>query len=531
MILQKIKFINNKYIIFLSLIVVVFLAIDLRFYKLSKTFTQYDDVWIHSLHKSAIMDRDVNFNLGPIKKKYSIPIEKIKELEHSFFLFPLYISFSSAYPPGQYLLLPLIFDKNDTFSEIIFKTRSTSAVSSVISILLLIYLFYRIEKKISWASVFAISIFSFSTNSILFSHHGSVYSSSCMATVCSIWILYLLNKKEISIFNANIFNTLLLYFSYLGILFFIPILFLGLKEKKISILIKEYFTNKFGYMILNIVLILPFFLRFFIHEYPHQYIRGPSSDNFIELTNHFNLALKSLISGFIPYNFDFYYLFFILIFVILIINFLIKSKNSEKRILFYCSLIYLSQWLILHSFNIIPLDQTRHSLIFFPIILTIYFIILSEVRIVNFFLFALILILIPLSYIDTKKVINKKISLFDYNYLKNREETNILLYDSLASMTYFENSNKKVYYISINQFRKNYSKLEIPENFLVVGAHEPFNLWAESYFKKSLPKLYYDYNIKTLIEIESVENYTYNNYRSNMTWPNGFYVYKFSKKK
>ena len=180
--LKKNKFVNNKYLIILITIILIALAVDLRFYKLSKTYTQYDDSWLYSLHKGAIKDRDININLGPIKKKITIPFQKIQELEHSLFLFPLYISFSSAYPPGQYILLPLIFDKHDTYSETIFKTRSTSALSSILTMIVLIYLFYRIENKITYTTIFVASIFAFSVNSILFSHHGSVYSSSCLAT-------------------------------------------------------------------------------------------------------------------------------------------------------------------------------------------------------------------------------------------------------------------------------------------------------------------------------------------------------------
>ena len=67
--LKKNKFVNNKYLIILITIILIALAVDLRFYKLSKTYTQYDDSWLYSLHKGAIKDRDININLGPIKKK------------------------------------------------------------------------------------------------------------------------------------------------------------------------------------------------------------------------------------------------------------------------------------------------------------------------------------------------------------------------------------------------------------------------------------------------------------------------------
>ena len=141
--------------------------------------------------------------------------------------------------------------------------------------------------------------------------------------------------------------------------------------------------------------------------------------------------------------------------------------------LLYCCIIYFFQCLIFYYFEIIPLDQTRHSLIFFPIILTILYIVLSEFKLINPFLFVIILILVPFAYLNTKNVINNKISLFDFNYLNNQKESHILLYDSLSSLAYFEKTNKKVFYVGLNQFKNNYKKLKIPNSFLVVGKHEP----------------------------------------------------------
>tara|TARA_Y100000992_G_C21168747_1_gene444776 strand:- start:397 stop:828 length:432 start_codon:yes stop_codon:yes gene_type:complete len=140
----------------------------------------------------------------------------------------------------------------------------------------------------------------------------------------------------------------------------------------------------------------------------------------------------------------------------------------------------------------------------------------------------IILISAPLSFVNAKKAVEKNISLYDLSYLENQKEEFLLTYDSLQPLLYFEKKNKKIYFIKLNQFKKNYNKLNLPEKFLLVGHHKPFfNKIIENQFKNDFPKIYNKYKIETLIEKQTAENYLYNNYTSNAN--NGFFVYRFVK--
>ena len=532
---EKFEWVNNKYLMVIFLFIVFFLAFDLRVYKLSKVFSEYDDSFVHSLHKGVLDDREIGISLGKFEKKFNLKKELIFDLEHSFLLYPLYISYSSAFPPGQYVLLPIILSKNDNFDETIFKSRIVSVLFSLLTLCVLFYLFFKIDKKVNWTSIFICSLFAFSVNSIMYSHHAGVYSSSGFATAVSIFLVYLVIKNKLSIYSANIFNTILLYFSYLGILFYLPILFASIQNNKFSKILKEYLYYKKKYLITNILLGLPYLIQFIIAEYPHNYRRGKMSPSISEpinlilnYVNQFYLSSKSLLSGLIPYTSFVFFLFLFIFGITAVFIYLNKTKKDSKKILIYCCLIYLFQWAILYCFNIIPLDQTRHSLIFFPVILVILYISFEYLKILNVFYFLILIILIPFSYVTTYKVIDSRVSIFDYEFLNKQKEKHILLYDSLHPMTYYEKTDKKVYYIQLQQFKDIYNSLEIPDEFLVVGHHSSIDEWKTT-FKNHFPNIYINHKITALIEKNTNKNYLYNNYDLYQNSPNGFYVYRFEK--
>ncbi len=89
--------------------------------------------------------------------------------------------------------------------------------------------------------------------------------------------------------------------------------------------------------------------------------------------------------------------------------------------------------------------------------------------------------------------------------------------------------NKKAYFTKLEQFKKNYKKLNFPNKFIVVGHHRSFfDENVEKQFKNDFPEIYNNYYIEILIEKKTKENYLYNNYQQAEN--NGFYVYKFIKK-
>ena len=151
MILKKKYSITINIIIISFVLILILLATNLRFYKLTKTYSEYDENFMISLHKGAIEDKNVSINLGPIHKDININIETLHNLEKSILL-PLYIAYGSTYSPGQYIILPLILDKNDNYETIVKKNRSIAALASVLTMILLFFLFYRLDKKISLLS-------------------------------------------------------------------------------------------------------------------------------------------------------------------------------------------------------------------------------------------------------------------------------------------------------------------------------------------------------------------------------------------
>ena len=91
-----------------------------------------------------------------------------------------------------------------------------------------------------------------------------------------------------------------------------------------------------------------------------------------------------------------------------------------------------------------------------------------------------------------------------------------------------EKTDKKVYYIQLQQFKDIYNSLEIPDEFLVVGHHSSIDEWKTT-FKNHFPNIYINHKITALIEKNTNKNYLYNNYDLYQNSPNGFYVYRFEK--
>ena len=374
--LKKIYLQKKGLIIFSVILVLILLSSHLRFYKLTKTYSEYDENFMITLHKSALQDKEVSINLGPINKKFTIKLETLHNLEKSFLL-PFYIAYGSTYSPGQYAILPLILKKEDNYKTIVKKNRSISALASIFTLVLLLYLLYKIENKFTWLSALTLSIFGFSINSIMYAHHGGVYSTYGLTSLIGLILAYLSIENKITTYKALTINTFLLYFSYLNIFYLIIFFYIEFNNKNFKKFFLSFFLNKKKYLFVNI-----FFSSLLKDE--HNYIRGESLpeianfSNFIsffeKLIIQFYYSIKSLFSGLIPYTSGIFFLMVFCLLIISIINSLIKRKNSTKKKMLIVCLIYFLQWVILYCFGLIPLDQTRHVLTFFPIILVVFYI-------------------------------------------------------------------------------------------------------------------------------------------------------------
>ncbi len=444
--LKKQYSITINIIIISFVLILILLASNLRFYKLTKTYSEYDENFMISLHKGAIENKNVSINLGPIHKDININIETLHNLEKSILL-PLYVAYGSTYSPGQYIILPLILNENDNYESIVKKNRSIAALASVLTMILLFFLFYRVEKKISLLSALTLSIFGFSINSIMYAHHGGVYSTYGLISIIGLILIYLSIEKKITTYNAITLNTFLLYFSYLNIFFVLLFFYIEVTRKNFKTFFVSFFLNKKKYLILNLIILIPILITFLLKN-EHDYHRGKSLpavenyfdffDFFIILSIQLYLSLKSLFSGFIPYNSNLYFLSVFILLIILILNSVVRNKNVKEKTLLIACLIYFFQWIVLFCFNIIPLDQTRHILTFFPVILVIFYLSFKSIRINNIIYLAIILLALPFAYSDAKQKIEKNISLYDLKYLDKQDDKLILTYDSLQPLLFFE---------------------------------------------------------------------------------------------
>ena len=171
-----------------------------------------------ALHKNITEDKEISFDIGPIKKSFNLEKAKIQNLETSI-LFPFYIGYTSTYSPAQFAVLPFLYSPTDNYETKIFKTRILPAIFSILILFLLPVLFYKIEGQINLSSIFVTSIYALSINSILYAHHGSTYSIYSFSTLIGIWIIFSVINKRLNFHNAFIINSCLLYFSYLNIFF------------------------------------------------------------------------------------------------------------------------------------------------------------------------------------------------------------------------------------------------------------------------------------------------------------------------
>ena len=123
------------------------------------------------------------------------------------------------------MILPLIINENDDYETIVTKNRSISAIASILTMILLFVLMHKIDRTSNLISTFTLCIFGFSINSIMYAHHGGVYSVYGLMSIIGLFLIYLAIEKKISTYNAITINTILLYFSYLNI-FFVLIFFI-----------------------------------------------------------------------------------------------------------------------------------------------------------------------------------------------------------------------------------------------------------------------------------------------------------------
>lgn len=538
---RKIRhFIDSQSFIFFIITLLIFLGFFLRVYGIDKVYTEYDDIGVVSIHKAHLGEKTIN----PLGKVINYPIKVDMESVHSIennLILPFYIGFTWTYAPGQYFILPLLLDKDDDFDEVLFKGRILSSIFSIIGIILLAYLMYSINRGVfNWVFPVALSIPIFSSNSILYAHHMSPYSAYFFSMSVGLFLLYQYFIQKITFRKLVVVLSFLFYLSYLTILFAIPSLILylnNINDTNLSGRINKYLRDLVT-LCISILIITPGLLILKTSS-GGKGINSPEFDGLLSLHTIFNhllsqihVSLVSIVHGFI--RFDYLLLFFTITLSLLLAKFFIFDfkKMSQDRLYFISTLSILLQWLILHIFGFLPLDATRHLLIILPIVSFAVFYLLKDTNMKKYSLLLFLLISVA-SYSASKYSINlieSKFSNFNYSVLDSRNEKVILLYRStLGPLKYYDNKDKKIYFIDVNSFRTEYESIKFPNEILLVSQQtEIFNERLYEKYKKTLPGIFCNYAIKKIYEKDSETFFTYDNYDANSN-KNGMFVYQLKK--
>ena len=200
----------------IACVIIVGLSIFLRFAKLDKVFSEYDDIGVVALYKLPQKKKSVTFLSNEfIDLRGTVQVQKIAGHLLDSPLFAPYMGYTWTYPPGQYLLYPLLLSEQDSPQKKIWWGRAVSAFFSTLSVILLIYFLSLLNKgKLNWAILLAVMPLAFSFNNIIYAHHMSPYSLAVTILLSSLILFHFTLSKKLSYVQFSLAMGVLVYFSY-----------------------------------------------------------------------------------------------------------------------------------------------------------------------------------------------------------------------------------------------------------------------------------------------------------------------------
>ena len=189
--------------------------------------------------------------------------------------------------------------------------------------------------------------------------------------------------------------------------------------------------------------------------------------------------------------------------------------------------MYFVLWIFLYCFKKLPLDQTRHSLIYFPIYLFSLVLILKNIKYLNIISIVVVLTLLLPGIKNNQKVLESKKSNFEFDLMLNTQIKNIYTFsDTLSPFIYFD-QNYRIFNLDLMSYRKNFIPENLPDELLLVSQNQ--SLEERSNYDIFLKNLIDFYSVDILKENFSSTYMPFNNYKDHST-QNGFYLYKLDKK-
>lgn len=529
---------NSKKLLLVSLTIIFLAALFLRFYKLGETFSDYDDIGVIALHKIPSGEKSFNlFQNEYLEVSGKVDLKNFSDSMLDTPFFAPYIGKVWTYPPGQYIFYPPIMTESDTADTKIWRGRAVSAFFSFLSVLLLAYFLFLInDKKLNWGILLALLPLAFSLNNVIYSHHMSPYSLNVTTLIFSLILYHFVQERKLKNWQFSLLLGILTYFNYLVILF-LPVFALIeiFKHKKKLIESKEVFIKQvFMPVLIYILQFLPCLLLFFK---PDRGRHGTSFPWFREGFISFITYLPKKVISVIQSNLSFFTtyeplniclsVFLVLGMIVIFINYIKTKRLPEWPLIF--SLLFIVEWIILHVSGKILIEESRHLLIWTPLLCIMFFYLLKARIQQNYYCLCVIVLLVPSVYTNVINIDSKKNN-FDREVINTHPASMVLTYGgTLGPMVYFS-ENKTVYNIEFRTFFENYKKINFPNKILLSSTNmtiEEFRK-TEEYF--NVKDFLSAYKIVLLKENNSAVNYFYNN-KGYSGGQNKFYLYEMTKVK
>ena len=195
-------------------------------------------------------------------------------------------------------------------------------------------------------------------------------------------------------------------------------------------------TDKKKYLIINLLLLIPIvsviLIKLILFNAGNRGVYVDESLNYLDLfkqiAEQFSLSITSLHTGFVPIFFESINFILILFLIICGIFYSYKKLNLNNKIILEIFVLYFVLWIFLYYFKKLPLDQTRHSLIYFPIYLFCLVLIFKNIKFSNIISIIIILTLLIPGIKNNQKILESKKSNFEYDLILNTQIKNILLF-------------------------------------------------------------------------------------------------------
>jgi hypothetical protein len=517
------------------LFLIVIMGIFFRFYHLKNVFTEVDDVGVVTAHRAVTTDYVLKKNIGSFDVEIIIKKEFLLNLLESP-LFFAYLGYAWAYPPGQYIVYPLLLDESDPFYSKIVLGRAPSAILSSTSLVLFVYLLFLINnRKIDASFLIPTAIFSFSFNSVLYAHHMGPTSVTVTTLLISIILFFKLKNNIKKISSFFMWLGVLTWFNYLMIIA-VPIFALLLIIRFKIFSIKEILLSFYRSVLVYLFLFVPLWVLFFKPGEGGGRGMGPLPMSAVGMTAYLNhLFQKFSVAGasvFASFSLVRDVNQFVFVFLLILGMFILITRYrslGESKYIYMFLILYLCIWVVLYCFNRLPMEPSRHVLIWLPGVAMILYLVVSRMQQGPIFHWILLIPLIVFGGFYNHKNITDRLSKFDFSAIENSSVETVILYGGTVNpIVYFEN-DKKILSLDKRSFSGSFNEISFPDRMLLVAqvaSLEVYKSWKSVYWVNNL---FDQYEIVSAREDVSNVFFTFDNVRIN-SMPNNFFIYEVKKR-